>query len=965
MHTFPQGGQPAGAHNERVRAWLLAPLALVAGLAAAAPVPDVEPGGTATWIFRLERGQVLEAHPRPGFELLSSLPKQGPGYAAVTVRVPEDARAGVREAVTIRLGEEKERTLRVRVRFLPQVELECRQVAGFLELSLVAKSNATARYHLRLRGRIEAERLVQLPPGQRRTYVFRPPAGGGVVRVEAWVEGARADSLQSCVASVDGGGGARAAPEFGLRGELSGAWSWGREPRLSFSLAGPLSDYLETGVRFLYPQRFFQLWGHSDAVAGSLFVTPGALGVRANVEAPEGNFWSFGGGYYWSSGERLYGGVGYQGLGTLVRGEFVQYAPGAWVLGVVGARYSSQGGIFARVAWDGGKERLTTSLYWRQRLGPVAFRVGGWRQVDGRSGGVQARLNFGLSYARQALSAQFEPGPEPRWRFTLTGALTGSLGYRAELDGERGGSLAFAYREGGWSVALGAQGLGRPGGELLGSAYLHPLPLFPKGVRAELRWPLAGGSPSARVRAELGYPLSDGELRLNGALGLPLTGSSLGLSYRLGDDTRYLDLAGRYAPLRGFEVEVAAGAEAPEWGRGRVAVGYGEVQGWRVEVEGAWRFQLPVPDEVVTWAGGTRSGILVLCLEGEGEGKAIVGLQGPGAERVEVPLGSCRDLRIPPGTWLVHLLALPPGVILSPDVSPTRQVRLGESETARVTYAALRGGAMVVRLRGEEVPPRVLFVVEDPAGRRIRVEAKEGSFRLAPLLPGTYTVRPAEGGVLPRGLRIQPRVLEVKVPAGGVAEARFEVKVERLRAEESGVWQVTKVEFPYAALPPGSRVPVKLVLEGEGSPPAEVSVWYREVRLGVLERGEGGVYKGWIQLPNQEGAVRLRFSAPGVEAFRVLRLDPKAPWGVATGFGLLAGGQAEVRLLFFAPARGVRVEAKGPVESVPERMDREGYRWKIRFALTDARFKGMISVRIVGELEGGHKARLGGLLFAR
>ena len=941
--------------------WPLLALAWGATLTSA-PVPEAAPGEVATWVFRLEAGERLEGEALEGFVLLSPLPREGPGYVLLSLRVLPGAAAGVRRAFLGRAGEEPVE-LRARVRFVPRVELASKADPPFLTLRLRAGSNARARYRLRVwMGGWRRERLFELGPGAERTLVFSPSGEGGAVWVEAWVEGHREESLVRRALPFEGGGGRGRAPgEFRLRGELGGSASLGGEPGVAFSLGGALSDRLQAGVRAGYPWRT-QVWARGSEAAGSLYWSPGLVSGAAGLEMEGGGYASAAAAYAWGGGDcRWSASAGFRAPGLYTQGEYLEYGPGRWVLAVSGAYYGREGGVSTRIAWDAGEERASVSLRARWSLPGFSLRAAVLKTFP-LSGDPRTVVVLGGGARGHGGDLSLTLEPEPGWRVTASGPLAEGFGYRAEADGKQGVRFSVGRRQGGWSTGAEARFPWGGPAEVLAWLRTPPLPLLPEGGRVELAAVPSRGEVSFGFAGEVAYPLADGEALLGGLLGWPLSESSLRLVYRVGDDLRFFELGGRYAPLSGASAEGRVGLFDPELGQLELSGSYtrGSLS---LRLSGLVRFSVPVPPEVVAAAGGTRAGAVRVCLEG-GEGAAArVGVFELG-RALEVPLGACRRIPVFPGRWRVRLLALPEGYLLAEGAPREVVVEVAERGEAEVRFALVRGGAVLGVLEGEEVPPAVSLEVTDDRGRRLVVEARGGRFGLGPVLPGRYRIAPLPHN-LPPGVRLLPDSREVLVGSGETVRVRFEVRVERQEVEAGGRWRLLEVRLPYDRLPPGARVPVVARIEVEGTPPKELRVVRRGRTLGVLRPVGRGLYRGEVALPEEAGSLRLELTDGSLRESWVAVLDPDAPWGTVRGFGLLPPEGAWVDLAFFAPALEVQVETEAPLAWEARREDREGRRWRIRFALAEPGYAGIARVRIRARLANGKEARLGGLFVVR
>jgi len=917
---------------------------------------ETEPGKTVTWIFKLEPGETLKGAAQEGFTLLSLPERKGPGYAPLTFQIPPDTPAG-KHLVGMATVNGKTFELKAEVAFHPALELTALWEGKLLIVRVKALSNGPARYRLHVSQiNWSRDRAPTLAPKEERHYIFRPPKSNTSLSVEAWVEGYRSRSLTRQVLDPRATSKKTLAKPPRLEGSVTASVSSSTHFGVGVSLSGRLSDYATTGLTLQYPwYGLFWLndkenkdlnWNlrtgfHTDQLYASLQLLPNQSSI------------SIAAGYSPDKGASLGISTTYRLGPFLSQAEYQGDTQGSWLIAGGTTYQRPLFSLTGKTVWSSSAETPSFLLSGAWRPPCCALRTTLYHS--------QSESKLSLSAAERRVYGGFSVGLQPNfsWRFWLGGRYQEWSG-KSILDGEKGALWALGYKHTPFNASAGLrwETWSEPL-ELFTELRVHPLPFPLKKLTAKLKSIPAERSFSAAISSELAYPWEDGEGLGKLYLAWPFTNSKISAGYRMGDDLHSLESTITYSFSYGLGFQLR-GILAREEGDRIEAYGRVSAQGLDLGLRGTWAFSTPVPDEIVKAFGGTRAGELIVCIQGQGAGWAEVALPELGAVK-RVSVGKCITYQVYPGKWRVKLLALSEKFVLAQDTPREQTVRVKTQSQSKISFHVVEGGRIVGEVHGEEVPPHMYALLRDESGKEISVPVERGRFSVAPLLPGSYqiTVPPPP---LP-GARVEPQIQEVALRPGEEAHVTFEILIERKGKEGGRRWRLEQLELPLETLPPGARVPARARVLGKA--PDEINVRWKDRVLGVLRKTEDGAFAGWLTLPEVEGTIRIVLEGAGIKESHPLRLSAKAPWGVASGFGLLGPQGSEVQLLFFAPAKEIQVEAPPALayESAPISEDRQ--RWKVRFWLREPEARGMFQVRIQAQLTNGKEARLGGILFVR
>ena len=970
---------------------LLAGFALAAGVRVyptSPPVREARPGELVTHVFRVE-GEggpyPVEVHSSAGFPVLSRPgPVRPPRYLPVTERVPEDAREGTLDLLTVRVGGASAR-VRTRVAFRPGVALAVPERVVFVPpLKLVQVrvrnlGNGPDAFLLRLLAGDEVLELhrLELGPGEEGTRTLglsRP----GAYRVEVLEVRAGLRKTKTLVAERPRRG--PLAP-FQLVGQAALGYAWpSNGAAASFSLAGALSDYL-------------------SLKAYGVFSRPGTALVSLDLT---GEGWS----------------AGFDASGTALSGRF-SVRLSLWEQSTRVRFAAGSDGPWARAELAFAGHRSCHS--WTVSASP------GLRLDLTGSGNPTPRWDYGYAFSLAAggASGSLTLGLRQGSRgYTLgyAGTYSGGEPYRSRislgLSDTWGSAGAYAALENAalsdWSLAAAATtaalfGPRAPPGSLgleanpahlafSGEARLWPAPELDLGLDAAYRWrgtalaelelgldlPPPFGSLSAGARLDAGRfstyleadaepPFEEGRLSLSGRLAYPWEGSRLAARVRFGGSARYLELTadGRpFVPL----LNLGLSAQTP------VGSGVLTASATARYPDGAYAFSLgakvplllPVPEDVAEFFGGRK----VATVLGELRPDAPVGSLA-GIKVAAGPFEATSDesgrfvLKLPPGKWTLRLVEATLPVELIPERTEV-ELALREKETVRVVFPlSVRGriqGRVEVKVEEGRTPPKTRFAVEvaDARGRSVALYTDpDGRFDLPGLRPGVYAVR-LMTELLPPGYKALIDRVEVRLAPGETAHVTLVVQAPPRKVYKPGKVQILEVSPEVSAAPPGAAPLVTARIKGR---PERVLVRYRDRLLGLLfPAGEADLWRGRVAVPEDaRGPLQLFLVAEGggAELARFpffLAADPRAPWGVVRTYPLVRPGQkgVPVQVHLFAVAEAVELELAG--RTFP--LKGQGADWQGTFDVPED-VQGRLALRVEARLASGREVTLSRYVLVR
>ena len=908
-------------------------LLLLAGFALAAsvrvyptspPEREAKPGELVTHVFRVE-GEggpyPVEVQSGAGFPILSRpQPVRPPRYLPITLRVPEDAREGTLDLLTVRIAGAEAR-VRTRVGYRPGLRLDLPARLYYeppyvtVRVRVTNAGNGTDTLSIRVRrgGRVVRERTARLGPGSALSFSWNA-ARPGAFQVEARLARAGIVLRRTVVVEPPPAGFSR--PLY-LEGRIALGYAWPSSSVAgSFSLAGSLSDYLflasalswggwglpQARLYLLSEEWSAEVWAGSYT-AGRLALWEGPVRVDFELEtAPELRYRAELG---WQEGSQRHGfgvsgGEGFalrltgSGGGRLHWSYAVEYLPLPGVGRVQGVISGSASGFGWSLGWDGERS------------------PGGWR--------VGTRL--GLSARRQSLgaAASLDAGGLRDWRvaYASSGERPWSLGLEAGstgLSGElwlRGAGGLELELTAGWPWTEG------PYAEAAASWDLAPFGRASFELRLDREG--IGGGLGFRSDTRYLYPEAFGGTPLGYGLGLrlgwPLEESLLGIEARLGDDVAYL---GGSLDLRPFEPGGRAALEAA-LPLARVQLIASAVYRWpegsaSASLGARYPFRLQVPPDWVAFFGGRK----------------VARVTGRFLPDAPVPPGSLEGIRVEADGVVAEtdregrfVLELPPGkrrLRVDPASLPAlfvpafleRELTLRARETVALEIPLEVRARLVGRIRVEGGDPGGLGVpvlVEDARGRVIALSAAGGRFELSGLRPGRYRVRlPAER--LPPGYRPVRGEVEVELRPGREAAVELVVAAPPRRAFRPVPVSILAVEPEAERVPPGSAPLVEVRVRGG---PERVALYLRDRILGWLApTGEEGLWRGRVPVPRDRAGIQVfevvaeRTGSPRARYPFLLDVDPEAPWGTLETPFLVRPGSRRVpaRVHLLAPAREV------------------------------------------------------------
>ena len=964
-------------------ALLLGPLAAAVRVYPTSPtLSRALPGAIVTHVFRVEGGggpytPVFTSS--AGFPILSRpRPLRPPAYLPVTERVPEDALEGTTDVLTVTVDGARAE-VRTRVGFRPGLGLRAPERVIFVPpLKLVRvevenRGNGPDGFLLRLLGEkevLEAHRL-ELAPGERRALLLGLPRTGSYRLVLRELRAGK-EAEKTIVARP---------PERGplaplrLTGQAALGYAWpGNGAAASFSLAGPLSDYLS-----------LRAYGAASRPGTGLF-----------------SFDLFGEG--WSAGADL---------GPRVAGRLALWE------GTTAVRLSAGSGPWARAelafAGAGARHRWAVSAAPDLRLdlsgaGAPTDRLSFGYGLSVAGGGASGALSLGLR--RKSLHLALNYGgdyapPDPyAQRFSLGLSDTwGSAGASAAL---KGGALAD------WSLAAASTGKQLFGPRappsslgleatpehlaFSGQARLQAAPELDLALDAAYRWrgdafadaelrldlpppfgelvagaKLDAGRVSGYLEADAERPLEDARLALSGRLAYPWEASELGGRLHLGGSARYLEVGLRarpFVPSASFELS----AQTP------VGPGLLALSATARLPEGSYALSLgarapiliSVPDAVAELFGGRKVATVLGALRPDAPVERLAGIRVvAGPYQAETDAAGRFALKLPPGRWTLRLVqdSLPVTLVSE---KPEITLTLRAKETRRVVFPlsvrARLAGRVEVRIEKGCKPPRLRFAleVEDAAGRKAALYTEpDGRFDLPGLRPGVYTVRLLKD-FLPPGYRALIDAVRVRLEPGKTARVVLVVRAPPRKVYRHGKVRILAVRPEVGAAPPGAVPLVEAELKGK---PDRLLVRYRGRVLGLLlPTQRSGLWRGRVAIPRDaRGPLPLELVAlaGGRELVRFpfyLAADPRAPWGVVRTLPVVRRGQKGVPVFAHLYAPAVSATLRIGEKAYP--LKGAGADWRGSFDVPPTAAKRLRLV-LEARLAGGREVRLTRYLLVR
>jgi len=953
-------------------------LLLLAGLALAAsvrvyptspPEREARPGELVTHVFRVEG----EGGPYPvkvqssaGFLILSRpQPVRPPRYLPITERVPEDAREGTLDVLTVQVGEARAE-VRTRVVFVPGLSLEVPKQVRFVpplalaEVRVKNTGNGPDSVLLRLyRGEEVLElRRVELGPGEEAALRLGLPQPG-VYRVEARsLRGnlTRAASLQAARP--------RRGPlePFGLYGQLALGYSYpGHGYAVSFSLAGSLSDYVSARLAGAYARG----------------------GTPAFSLALVGEGWALGADYahYLNARLELWEGP--------VRLRFSAGSDGPWGRAELLLTWPRQRHHFtfemnhrfyydATGRFDFPVSSLTYRFHYAPRTGALdlgasyGHRFGAARAELGYRGRYQPGapyrqdLTFGLSHPFGSAGARlaFSGASLADWSAAAASSTRALFGPKAPnasfgIEANAGGIRASAWAElaeapsadlsldAGWRWQEGAYG------ELEARLDLPPpFGVLAGGVRVD------AGRFATYLEAGAEPPVEDAKLSLGARLAYPWQDTRLSGRVRFGGSANYLEFSAEAWPFTPrYLLGLSAGTPI---GPGLLvaSASYRLPEGSLGFSLGArYPLVLSVPEDVAEFFGGRKLGEVVGQVLPDAPYPDLAGIRvAAGTFTAETDPGGRFRLKLPPGRYRLRLVESTLPVDLVPErveveiellAKERREVRFPVAVRGRIT-----GRVEVVAEPDRELPKlRFPIEVEDGAGRKVALYTDPGgAFDLPGLRPGVYVVRLMRD-LLPPGYR--PLIDEVRLSLrpGETARVVLRVQAPPRRVFKPGEVQILEVRPEVSAVPPGAAPLVFAEVKGR---PDRLLVRHRNRVLGLLfPTGEAGRWQGRVVVPEDaRGPLPLQLvaEAEGVELARFpffLAADPKAPWGVVRTLPLVRLGQkgVPVAVHLYAPVEEAVLEVAG--KTFP--LKGKGADWQGTFDVPEDA-KNRLELRVVARL---------------
>jgi len=941
-----------------------------------------DPGELVVHVFRVEG----EGGPYPvkiassaGFWVLSNPPPVAPPrYLVVSERVPEDAREGVVDVLTVCVGEACA-SVRTRVRYRPRIALRVPKkvpfVPPFAQVKGEVANEGNGPEHVLLRLYYGQEELYlrrfELGPGEAQSFTLRLPRPGSYrLEAEALRGGRKVSRFLAAVRQKPSPN----AP-FSLTGQLALGYSFPSHGyAVSFSLLGPLSDFVYGEFYGGYarggdPRFSLALTGEGWAI-GALFSrqVEGRLElwegpVRARLMAGSGGPWARAdlflswprqshrltfqarpefsyefGGRFWGQGTFTY---------------FLTFLPksDSWNLGLGYGRALGKNRLELGYEQSRVPERPLGQRAWFGLSGP-------WGSAGGQASFLEFRLeDWSLAASSTARALWGEDAPRA------------SFGLEARPEGITGSLWAELSRSPHAEASLDAGWLWAQGPYLTGRAELD-LPEPFSTLAAGFYWDTGG--LTSYIQTEAQPPAEDARFWLGGKVAYPITGSALWGRVRWGRSINYLQFSLGIEPFKpSAKLEAEAGAPL---GSGLVTLsayyrlpegGYGASLGAR------YPLRIAVPEAVAEAFGGRKQARV--------EGQILPDVPYPDLSGIRVMLGryvaetnaSGRFLfLVPPGEYTLRVLkdTLPPDLVL---LDPELKLELHPKERRQVVVRVSVRGRLEgrVELVGEPVPgrekPRFAVEVENERGQSVLVYTdREGRFVLSGLKPGVYTVRLARA-FLPAGYEPLIDEVQVRVEPGARAEVVLRLKAPEKRLFAPGEVQILEVKPEAERVPPGARPVVTAKVKGT---PERLAVFWKDRLVGVLTPGkEPGRWLGRIAVPRDARGTQTFYltAEAGGEVRRypfMLHVDPKAPWGTIRTLPFVKPGQkgVPVRVHLLAPAQAAELWVADRRYSLKGREAD----WEGRFDVPEDASKRLL-LRVRAELEDGQTVEVKRYLWVR
>ncbi len=906
-----------------------------------------------------------------------------PAYIPVTERVPEDAREGTLDVLTVEVGGARA-SVRTRVAFQPGLQVEAPERVVFvppLKLVKVRVKNAgngPDAFLLKLSAGEEVleVRRLELAPGEEKGLELGLPRPGTY-----WleVEEVRAGLKQKKTIVAERPKRGPLSP-FSLVGQAAFGYAWpSNGVAATFSIAGALSDYLSLKAYGVYSRPgggFF-----SFDLIGEGWTAGADIGADASAHA--------------SVRLGLWEGA--------TEARFAAGTRGPWARAELRFSAGRSRHQWAAIADPDLRLSLTGSGYPSHRLDyAYTFSVSG----TGASGGLNLGLHSGSRRYALGYAGDYVPGNPYAQRFTLGLSDTwGSAGSYAAVNGGRltDWSLAAATTgEALWGrqAPPSSFGLEATPAHLAfsGWAELAPAPRLTASLDAAWRWqgtasaeadltldlppPFGGLSAGARldagrfstyVEADADPPVEEAILNLSGRLAYPWEGSRLGARVHFGGSASYVELS---ADARPFVPDLSLGLSA------QTPVGSGVLTASATAryPGGTYAFSLgaklpiliTVPEEVAEAFGGRKVATVLGELRPDAPVKSLAGIKVAAGPYEATSDESGRfTLKLPPGKWTLRLVEATLPVELIPE-KPEVELALREKETVRVVFPlSVRGriqGQVEVKIEEGRTPPKVRFAVEvaDAAGRKVALYTDpNGRFDLPGLRPGVYTVR-LMTELLPPGYKALIDRVEVRLAPGETARVTLVVQAPPRKVYKPGRVQILEVTPEVGAAPPGAAPLLTARIKGR---PERLLVRYQNRVLGLLfPTQEAGLWRGRVVIPeNARGPLQLFLVAEGggAELARFpffLAADPRAPWGVVRTLPIVRPGQKGVPVQVHLYAVAKEATLKVADRAFP--LKGQGADWQGTFDVPE-RAKGRLKLQVEARLTSGREVTLSRYVLVR